>query len=246
MKETMEADEKKLKDKSATMMLYVGMISIVMFFAAFVSAFIVSKGGVFWVNVKLPSAFLISTAVIVLSSLTISLALSSVRKNKISLSNSLLLITFLLGITFTLFQFRGWNQLIENGSYFTEQIMDDETGEFVVKGEYGTDFTITFKNQELVYENGRLYYPDGKELSDAEYEGLKRQRNTASSYIYIITVMHVLHLIGGLIYLLLVIISALRKSFDMNNHLKIKLISIYWHFLGGLWIFLFMFLQFIH
>ena len=246
MTDTENRDEIKLKNRASTMMLYVGMVSIVMLFGAFVSAFIVSKGGIFWVNVTLPPAFLISSGIIVVSSITINIAYSAIRKNKRSLATNFLIITFILGLGFTWFQYEGWKQLIEKGSYFTEQIVDDETGEFILKGEYGKDFTVEFKGTKLVYENGKLYFPDGRELSEVEYDNLKNQRNTASSYIYLITAVHVLHLAGGLIYLLFVIFHAVKGLFDANNYLKIKLISIYWHFLGGLWLFLFMFLQYIH
>lgn len=238
--------ERARKDSGSRGMLYVSIVSIVMLFSAFCSAFIVSKGGNFWVNLVLPSSFWISTAIILVSSLTMNLALSAIRRNNKKITSIFLSVTLLLGVLFAVFQWNGWGQMIDRGNYFVGNIMDPESDAFFVKGEYGKDFTLTFNAQELSYKDGKLFFPDGKELNAVQYDNLKNQRNTASSYIYIITALHVLHLLGGLIYLVFVTISAFREQFDSSNYLRISLISIYWHFLDILWILLFLFLQFIH
>lgn len=236
----------KLKARGAKGMLYIGIASIVMLFSAFCSAFIVSKGGNFWVNLILPQAFWISTAIILLSSLTVNMALSYVKRNSQKMTSLFLSLTLMLGVLFSVYQWIGWGQLIERGNYFVGNIMDPDESGFFVKGEYGKDFTLTFDNKELDYKEGRFFFPDGKELSAVQYENLKRQRNTASSYIYIFTALHLLHLIGGLIYLIFVTLASYRGKYNAENHLRISLIAIYWHFLDLLWILLFVFLQFIH
>lgn len=234
------------KAAGAKGMLYGGIVSIVMLFSAFCSAFIVSQGGNFWVNLSLPSAFWISTGIILASSLTINLALVNIKRNKKKITNYFLSLTLLLGVLFAVFQLIGWGQLIDRGNYFVGNIMDPDSDGFFVKGEYGKDFTLTFNSQVLDYKDGKLYFPDGKELNAVQYDNLKNQRNTASSYIYVITALHVLHLLGGLVYLIFVTIAGFREKYDASNYLKISLISIYWHFLDVLWLFLFLFLQFIH
>ncbi len=66
--------------------------------------------------------------------------------------------------------------------------------------------------------------------------------NPAGSFIYVFTGLHVAHLFGGLIFLIIV----LRRSFSYKVHsksmLSIQLCAVYWHFLGGLWLYLYLFL----
>jgi cytochrome c oxidase subunit 3 len=69
-----------------------------------------------------------------------------------------------------------------------------------------------------------------------------RQSNSTGSFLYVITGLHVAHLIGGLLYLIGVIVRATKQQFNAENHLKLKLCAIYWHFLDILWIYLFIFL----
>ncbi len=241
-----EREERRIKAKASVNLLWIGIISIVMFFAGLTSAYIVSKGGNFWVNLDLPQAFWISTGVILLSSFTLNMALTVIRKDRRKVATLWIVLTFILGIAFSVLQWQGWKEMIRKGNYLVGPVMQTGTDRFFLEGEYGRDFTLTFAGEELNYEDGRLFFPDGKELNNAQYVNLLNQYNTASSYIYILTAAHLLHLLGGLLYLLGVVVLALRRKFHSDNYLKIKLISIYWHFLGGLWVFLFLFLQFIH
>jgi cytochrome c oxidase subunit 3 len=240
------AAEIKPQQSAKKLMLWIGIIGIVMFFSSLLSAFIVSKGGKFWVNISLPQAFWISTGVIIGSSLTLNMALQAIKKNNLSLNKVMLLVTLVLGVVFAVFQFIGYNQLINSGNYFTAKIMKSNGKEFELKGEYGKDFTITYNEQILEYKEGRLFFPGGKELNAAQYEVLKSADNMASSYIYVISALHIIHLLAGLLYLLYVTILAHLYKFDGSNYFKISQISVYWHFLGVLWIFLFLFFQFIH
>jgi cytochrome c oxidase subunit 3 len=124
--------------------------------------------------------------------------------------------------------------------------LKDERGDFIMTGTYGDDFTLLYKGEALKYENRRLIKSNGQELSKVEYALLHKSRNTASSFIYILTGLHLLHFIGGILYLILISIKGFRRKFDKNNYLGIKLSGVYWHFLGILWIYLFIFLSFIH
>ncbi|HLP14109.1 MAG TPA: cytochrome c oxidase subunit 3, partial [Flavobacteriales bacterium] len=116
---------------------------------------------------------------------------------------------------------------------------------FVPTGKYGSDFTVTWRGEHLKFENGIFYKSTGP-LNEQENLKLKWTRNTASSFVYILTFLHLLHMIGGILYVLFVTIYAFQLRFDSSNYLKIKLANIYWHFLGLLWIYLFVFLQYIH
>lgn len=69
--------------------------------------------------------------------------------------------------------------------------------------------------------------------------------NPSGSFLYVITGLHLAHLFGGIIYMLVVITKAIRNKYSAENNLQIQLCSIYWHFLDVLWIYLFLFLLFI-
>lgn len=92
-------------------MLWVAIASIVMMFAGLTSAYIVKSNQVGWKSVTLPSAFWISTAVILLSSLTIQMALRSFKQRDFALYRKLLVATLVLGLVFVVMQWIGFNQL---------------------------------------------------------------------------------------------------------------------------------------
>lgn len=114
-------EEKRARAKK--MMLWFGIGSLVMSFAAWASAFLVSKKQRYnkdWlVDFELPSAFLISMAVIVLSSITFIVAKNALKRGNRQLTTIGLLITFVLGVIFIFIQFEGFSQIIEAGHYFT-------------------------------------------------------------------------------------------------------------------------------
>jgi heme/copper-type cytochrome/quinol oxidase subunit 3 len=57
-------------------------LAIVMFFAGLTSAYVVSMSGGYWVDIKIPPAFLISTGAIVVSSVFAQLALMAAQKGR--------------------------------------------------------------------------------------------------------------------------------------------------------------------
>jgi cytochrome c oxidase subunit 3 len=180
---------KGLRERTAKLLLYVSIGSIVMAFAGLTSAYVVTKGSGAGLTFDLPSVFYYSTAIILISSLTINMALVAARKNNYQQITTWLVITFVLGIGFMITQYTAWSELYLNKIYFAG-----------------------------------------------------RQSNAAGSFLYVITGLHVAHLIGGLLYLIGVIVRATKQQFNAENHLKLKLCAIYWHFLDILWIYLFIFL----
>ena len=66
----------------------------------------------------------------------------------------------------------------------------------------------------------------------------------SGSFIYIFTGLHGLHLVSGLIFLLITYASSLRLKIHAKNLLQIEMCMTYWHFLGGLWVYLYIFLLF--
>lgn len=91
--------------------LWVAIGSLVMMFAGLTSAFIVKSNQVNWKPVTLPKVFWISTAVILLSSLTIQLALRSFKDREMSKYRMLIGITVILGAAFIILQWMGFQNL---------------------------------------------------------------------------------------------------------------------------------------
>jgi cytochrome c oxidase subunit III len=60
----------------------------------------------------------------------------------------------------------------------------------------------------------------------------------ASSFFYILTASHGLHLLGGVIALLYVDVQALRLSLGPAKRTAIDVSAVFWHFLDGLWLYL--------
>lgn len=65
--------------------------------------------------------------------------------------------------------------------------------------------------------------------------------NPSESFIYIISGIHLLHMIGGLIFLLIVLVKTFQFNVHKKNLLSINLCTTYWHFLGLVWVYLYFF-----
>jgi len=181
-----------VRNKTAKPLLWVGLMSIVMFFAGLTSAVVVSKASSTWIHFQLPFTFTISTILIIISSATFQWGVFSIKGDKIGLAKIAFGITLLLGVAFVVSQFYAWKELYLSG---------------IVAA--GVDST------------------------------------PAGSYFYAITALHLLHLLGGLISLIVVLIKSIREKYSSNNYLGAQVSITYWHFLGALWVYLFFFLRFI-
>jgi len=65
-----------------------------------------------------------------------------------------------------------------------------------------------------------------------------------TTFLYVIALMHLLHLAGGLISLLIIIYNHFKQKYNSTQTLGIELGAMYWHFLDLLWVYLFLFLYF--
>jgi len=184
-------EEKNIRAKK--MMLWFGIGSLIMSFAGLTSAVIVSSKRPDWLkDFQLPDAFVISTVIIIISSISLVLAKRALKTNNRQSTSLWLLITFALGISFIYSQFVGFGQIIDAGYNFT-----------------GPTSNVTM------------------------------------SFIYIIAVAHILHVVAGLISLLVVIYNHFRQKYNASNMLGFELSATFWHFVDGLWLFLFLFLYFV-
>jgi cytochrome c oxidase subunit III len=66
--------------------------------------------------------------------------------------------------------------------------------------------------------------------------------NPSGSFIYILTGLHGAHLISGIVFLLIVLNSTFKFKIHSKNLAQMEMCLTYWHFLGGLWLYLFVFL----
>ncbi len=108
------------KDRAKKMMLWFGIVSLIMSFAGWTSAFVVSRSREDWLaDFQLPNAFAISVIVIIISSLTFIMAKRALKDNKRQATTIWLWITLVLGVVFIYNQFSGFNQIIESGYNFT-------------------------------------------------------------------------------------------------------------------------------
>ena len=68
--------------------------------------------------------------------------------------------------------------------------------------------------------------------------------NVATTFLYVIAVLHLAHLSGGIISLLVIIYNHFKQKYNSTQTLGIELGAMYWHFLDFLWVCLFLFLYF--
>lgn len=180
------------KARSYKLLLLFGMVSILMIFAGFTSAYVVSKSRPDWLkDFTLPSAFIWSTVALLISSISFHFALKAIKSGKHKQTSSLLITTLTLGLTFVFLQFKGFEQVIDQGYFFT--------------GSYS---------------------------------------NVTTSFLYIVVLVHILHLLGGIISLLIVIYNHFKQKYNASQCLGIELSAYYWHFMDFIWIYLFLFFYF--
>ena len=98
--------------------LWVGIVSIIMMFAGLTSAYIVKSGQANWHEVTMPTSFWYSTAVLVLSSITIQASLRAIKQRAMGQYRSLLLLTLVLGVVFVILQWTGFQWLWKHGVNF--------------------------------------------------------------------------------------------------------------------------------
>ncbi|MBL7923176.1 MAG: cytochrome c oxidase subunit 3 [Bacteroidia bacterium] len=178
----------KPKIPTARILLWLGIASIVMLFAGLTSGYIVRQAEGNWKFFEIPPVFYVSSAIILLSSVTMHLAVRAIKKDQLQDLKRFLIITLALGLAFVFTQFLGWNELVRNGVYFAD-------------------------------------------------------RSTPSgSFFFVISGLHLAHIAFGLLGLIITSAKSIRERYHSGDYLGISLCATYWHFLDGLWIYLFVFL----
>lgn len=181
-----EEPKKTLSMNPKKFMLWLIIATIVMLFAALTSAFIVRRAEGNWLDFEMPSIFMVTTVVIILSSGFLQWAYFSVRKDNLTTAKSAVGVTLVLGLIFLIGQVMGWGALVNEDVYFVG--------------------------------------------------------NPAGSFLYVLTGLHGVHIIAGLIFLVVLLIALFRYKVHSRNITLMEMCLTFWHFLGGLWVYLYIFL----
>lgn len=185
---TTVSDRERRKIHPHKFSLWVAMASILMMFAGFTSAYIVKRSDTNWLEFKLPPVFWTSTVVILLSSLTVQLAVKAFKNRNMVQYRSLITVTAILGLVFMVLQWTGFHYLQEHGV-------------------------------KIIGANS----------------------NPSASFLGVITGVHMLHVLGGVIVLMVMFIRAYSSRRKSYNPVPIEVASTYWHFVDGIWLYLFIF-----
>ena len=233
----------EIKKKTSKNMMYLAIGSMIMLFLGLSSGYYISKSGPVWVSITIPQEFFISSGIIIISSITIFIALKLAKKGNFKLLPFFMIITLILGLLFVKFQRDGWKYMKSRGMYLSDVVKIDG----LIKNkdvEYGVDYKIFMNDNELKYEDGVFYDKRDEYNSIPVYPSLDADY-VSSSLMYILTGLHLAHLIGGIISLIVVTIKSLLKKYTANDIVGIEVSSIYWHFLDFLWLSLLSLLYFV-
>jgi len=225
--------------RSRKLITYLTVFAIVMFFAGLTSAYVVTMTNAFWVDFDMPQAFIWSTVFIVISSVSLQAALVAAKRGKKGAIMPLLLVTLLLGGAFTYSQFSGWSELVNEGNYLTGKLEN-------IKSEYGVDYTIKKNGVALEMVGDKFFSPEDVNRENPLNAELREQRNNSSAYFFTLTFAHLAHLAFGILSLIVMVVMAAMSRYTARDHVGLWAGATYWHFLGGLWIYLLLFLAFIH
>jgi cytochrome c oxidase subunit III len=165
--------------------MFIALAGILMFFMAFVSAYIVRKDmpNSNWIPLQVPRILWLNTFILVASSFTLARAHNRFTAKDEDGFRHWWATTTLLGALFVVGQVVAWKQLAAQGIFLAS--------------------------------------------------------NPSSSFFYVFTAAHGVHLLGGILALLYVQFRATHK---VTRSTAIELVSMYWHFMDGLWVFLFLLL----
>jgi len=114
-----EMPDKPLSMNPKKFALWLFMASVMMMFASLTSAYIVRRGDGNWRIFDLPDMFWITTAVIVISSISMHVAMMAAKRDNMTVLKGSIILTTILGIGFLYGQFNAWGDLVGANVYFS-------------------------------------------------------------------------------------------------------------------------------
>lgn len=167
--------------------LWLFIVTVIMLFGAWTSAYIVKRADTGWAEINLPWHFWLNTWIIIASSITMFFSTRAARLEKPEALKVMMTLTVMFGLAFLVSQYLAFDELVGLNEYFTGG-------------------------------------------------------NVSHSFIYVLTGAHGLHVLSGVVILVVTLVSALRYKVNSRNMEGIEMCATYWHFLGILWLYLFVFL----
>jgi cytochrome c oxidase subunit 3 len=248
MKNSIPPEERlEIKKKTHKNMMYLTISSLVMIFLGLASGYYVAKSNPTWVSITIPPEFFKSTIIILLSSVTFFIAVLLAKKGNFKLLPVFMVLTLILGFLFVNFQLKGWKHMTSKGMFLS----DIQKLKGLVENPnvtYGEDYTLNMttkgKQLELKMVDGKFYDIRDEYNSNPLLPNLDSD-NVASSWMYVLSGLHLAHLIGGLISLIVVTIKSFARKYNEDDIVGIQVSSIYWHFLDILWLSLLCLLYFL-
>lgn len=84
-----------------------------------------------------------------------------------------------------------------------------------------------------------------QQIIDMGYNFTGPTSNVTMSYIYLIAMVHIVHVLAGLVCILVVIYNHFKQKYSATDMLGVDLAATFWHFIDILWVYLFLFLYFV-
>ncbi len=193
--ELSEAMELRMKYHPLRIFIYLILVGGSSAFLFLSISYLLTSLGTDFNHFKLPLIFHANTVLIIASSYTMTQTRKAITRDDWKGYTNGLLVTAGIGLGFTFFQLKGWEELIAQGIFMNN--------------------------------------------------------NIAGAYLYIISGLHLLHLVLGIVFLIVFAIKALMIKNDPVQSLifesdpfskmKVSLLCTYWYFVDGLWVYLYLF-----
>ena len=247
------SSDKKVTDSSKVMLMAFIIFSVTMLFGGLVSAYLVSSIGQYWVHLTPPTALWVSNALIVASSVSLFASLKAMKGGNVMRSKMLLIVTLALGVGFTVTQYAGWKSLAQIGSGFGSETNDDGLAAYswnrineLIESEavYGEDYDVRINGTPILFnaDSVAFYAPNDALMVRPITSEVVHRTNSSASYIWALILIHIFHLVLGIAYLSVNLFRVSKGTINPEDTVRLKVLSIFWHFLGGLWLVLFLLL----
>lgn len=83
-----------------------------------------------------------------------------------------------------------------------------------------------------------------REIIEQGYYFTGAESSITTSYLYVLVLLHLAHLIAGIVIVLIVFYNSFKEKYSKANTLGFELAVTFWHFLDILWLYLFLFVSF--
>ncbi|MBX2945233.1 MAG: cytochrome c oxidase subunit 3 [Cyclobacteriaceae bacterium] len=182
-----EEAKKPLSMNPKKFALWLFMMSVIMLFGAWTSAYLVKRADAGWAEIILPSQFWVNSVIVVLSSITMIWAYFAAKRDNIDQLKIALLLTAILGSAFLAGQYLAYGEMVALKQHLTGS-------------------------------------------------------NVSHSFLWILPGVHGLHIVSGLVFIVIVLVNTYKFKVHSKGLDQLEMCATYWHFLGGLWLYLFIFL----